>query len=158
MPFQNLFLGRAKLSFEPSIISCLRNRSNGMIFQAEYSEELARVTPAQTLHPIESRPSQRKTRPPYLSLSLFLSRPRKPRREGNDGYQQKTYREQTVSIITGFENVKVTTVSVNGRQSVSGSLVGLPALVVVYVEVEKVVYATNLQVQGLHFLKREKRV
>lgn len=127
-----------------------------MIFQAEYSEELARVTPAQTLHPIESRPSQRKTRPPYLSL--FLSRPRKPRREGNDGYQQKTYREQTVSIITGFENVKVTTVSVNGRQSVSGSLGGLPALVVVYVEVEKVVYATNLQVQGLHFLKREKRV
>lgn len=128
-----------------------------MIFQAKYSEELARVTPAQTYtQPSQGRVSAKLGLP--ISLSLFLSRPRKPRREGNDGYQQKTYREQMVSIITGFENVKVTTVSVNGRQSVSGSLVGLPALVVVYVEVEKVVYATNLQVQGLHFLKREKRV
>lgn len=88
MPFQNLFLGRAKLSFEPSIISCLRNRSNGMIFQAEYSEELARVTPAQTLHPIESRPSQRKTRPPYLSLFFSLD-PENPEEREMMGINKK---------------------------------------------------------------------
>lgn len=70
MPFQNLFLGRAKLSFEPSIISCLRNRSNGMIFQAEYSEELARVTPAQTYtHPSQGRVSAKLG----LPISLFFS-------------------------------------------------------------------------------------
>lgn len=115
-----------------------------MIFQAEYSEEIAESPGTNPKpNPVKAESAQNSASP---SLSLSLSRPRKPRREGNDGYQQKTYREQTVSIITGFENVKVTTVSVNGRQSVSGSLVGLPALVVVYVEVEKVVYATNLQV------------